>query len=197
MKILIVYGNHKPVNHTTIIVETYKRTAEKEGHEVKVIDVYSKEFALTYATGARLPEGSPDIPVVKASQDLIAWSEEIVFIHPVWWSNLPAGLKNWLDMIISPGYAYKYVNGRPEGLLTQRVKVFCTAGSHAPYYLIPVVRLFTPLHLLWKYALIEFCGMDLIEFTVCDKMNVNNSAPPEGHFEKFLRRVEFSAKFVH
>ena len=77
------------------------------------------------------------------------------------------------------------------------MKVFCTAGSNASYYILPIIRLFTPIHLLWKYAVIEFFGMDLIEFTVCDKMNVNDSKPPEGHFEKHLRRIEFSAKFIH
>jgi NAD(P)H dehydrogenase (quinone) len=186
MNILIVTGNPKEENHSRTLAETYKAVATNGGHEVKIIDVYASEYRMNYSRGAKLPEGDKNIPLIKASQDLISWAEEIVFIHPVWWSSLPGGLKNWIDSVFVPGFAYKYVNGRPEKLLTsKKAKVFATAGSYAPYYLFPIIRLFTPLHLLWKFAMLGFFGIDLIDFKVCDKMNVNNSCPPEGHFETF------------
>lgn len=197
MKILIVSGNPRPNNHTKILAESYEREALKNGHEVKKIDVYSQEFVLPYTIAARLPDDDPSLPRIKASQELITWADEVVFFHPIWWSHMPAGLKNWIDSVITPNFAYKYVNGRPQALLSKKAKIFATAGSYAPYYLLPLVRLFTPLYIIWKYAILKFCGFDLIDFKVCDKMNVNNSQPPEGHFESFTRRVEYSAKFIH
>lgn len=198
MKILIVTGNPKEINHSKLLADTYKTAAQNEGHEVRVIDVYAPEYKMTYAKGGRPSEGDSNIPLIKTSQDLIIWADEIVFIHPVWWSHMPAGLKNWIDSVFVPGFAYNYVNGKLEKLLNgKKAKVFCTAGSYAPYYIIPVVRLFTPLHLLWKFAMLGFFGIDLIDFKVCDKMNTNNSCPPEGCFETFQRRIEFSAKHIH
>lgn len=198
MNILIITGNPKETSHTKALAETYKVVALKEGHDVKIVDVYAPDYMMAYSKGMKLPEGGPNISLIKASQELVTWADELVFIHPVWWSNLPAGLKNWIDSVFVPGFAYKYVNGKPEQLLTEKkAKVFCTAGSYAPYYIWPIVRLFTPLHLLWKYAMLGFFGVDLIDFKVCDKMNTNNSCPPEGCVETFQRRIEFSAKHIH
>ena len=197
MNILIVTANPKPNSHTEMIANSYQKVVLENGHTVKTIDVYASENLLSFTKGIRLAEGDPNIPIIKSAQESILWAEEIVFIHPIWWSNMPAGLKNWVDSVFTPGFAYKYENGRPVPLLTQKAKVFCTAGSYASYYTLPIIRLFTPLHLLWKYALLRFFGIDLIEFKVCDKMNVNNSCPPEGCFENFLRRIAFSAKFIH
>ncbi len=198
MNILIITGNPKETSHTKTIAEVYKEASLKEGHEVRILSVYAHEYMMAYSKGARLPEDDPNIPLIKASQELITWADELVFIHPVWWSSLPAGLKNWIDSVFVPGFAYKYVEGKSEKLLGgKKAKVFCTAGSYAPYYLIPIVRLCTPLHLVWKFAMLGFYGIDLIDFKVCDKMNVNNSCPSEGCFETFLRRIEFSAKYIH
>lgn len=196
MNILIITANPKPNNHTEMIANTYQKVVSENGHTVKNINVYASENLLSFSKGMKLTEGDPDISIIKTAQETILWAEEIIFIHPIWWSNIPAGLKNWLDSVFTPGFAYKYENGRPVSLLTQKAKVFCTAGSHASYYSLPIIRLFTPLHLLWKYALLGFFGIDLIEFKVCDKMNTNNSCPPEGCFEAFLRRIEYSAKFI-
>ncbi len=198
MNILIVTGNPKETNHTTLIAKTYKRISEKNGHIVKSIDVYGSEYSLKYSRVTKLRDDNPDKKIIQASQELITWAEEIVFIHPVWWSNLPAGLKNWIDCVFVPGFAYKYVNGRPEIMLgSKKAKLFCTAGSYAPYYNFPIVKLFTPLHLVWRYAMLDFFGIELIDFKVCDKMNVNNSCPPKGCFETYLRRIEYSAEFIH
>ena len=198
MNILIITGNPKETNHTRSIGETYKNEVEKLGHIVRTIDVYSDEYKMAYSHGARLPEGDPNIEIIKKSQDAITWAEEIIFIHPIWWSHMPAGLKNWVDSVFTPGFAYKYEEGiEVKLLLGKKAKVFCTAGSYATYYQIPIVRFFTPLHIIWKYATLGFFGIDLIDFKVCDNMNTNNSCPPVGCFETFTRRVEFSAKFIH
>jgi NAD(P)H dehydrogenase (quinone) len=198
MNILIVTGNPKEKNHTALIAETYKNISEKNGHEVKCLDVYDPLYCPAYSRASKLSDDDPNKKIVSASQELITWAEEIVFIHPVWWSNMPAGLKNWIDSVFVPGFAYKYVNGRPEILLgNKKAKLFCTAGSYAPYYNFPIIKFFTPLHLLWRYAMLGFFGIELIDFKVCDKMNVNNSCPPEGCFETYLRRIEYSAQHIH
>lgn len=32
----------------------------------------------------------------------------MVIIHPVWWSNLPALLKGFIDRVFLPGFAFQY-----------------------------------------------------------------------------------------
>lgn len=195
MNILIVTGNPKKENHTDDIANTYKETAEKSGHEVKTINVYSEEFSLPYSNPEKGSLSIESEGKIKKMQDMITWANEIVIIHPIWWASMPAGLKNWADAIFTPHFAYQYTpDGKVEKLLKGKTaKVFATAGSYAIYYNLPVISYFTPLHIVWKHALLGFCGINLVEMLVQDKMNINNSCPPVGCFENFLEKIKVSA----
>ena len=193
MNILIITANPKPTNHTQIIANTYKEEVEADHHTVRVVDLYAEENKLPYYRLSRDPD-----PVVDKMREHITWAEEIIFVHPVWWGNVPAILKNWIDTLVTPGFAYKYVEGKPFPLLKGRTaKVFATAGSVAPYYWLPLVHEFTPLYLQWKYMVLGFCGIEMIDFKVVDKMNTNNSCPPVGCFEDYLEKVKKSARNLH
>lgn len=193
MNILIITANPKPTNHTQIIANTYKEIVESDKHTVRVVDLYAEENKLPSYKLSR--EVDPIVEKMKAD---VLWAEEIVFVHPVWWGNVPSALKNWQDTLIAPGFAFKYVEGKPRGLLKGRTaKVFATAGSVAPYYWLPLVHEFTPLYIQWKYMTLGFSGIEMIDFRVVDKMNVNNSQPPEGRFEAFIEKVKKSARTLH
>jgi hypothetical protein len=43
--------------------------------------------------------------------DEIASAEGIVIVHPNWWGQLPAILKGWIDRVIRPGVAYRFLDG--------------------------------------------------------------------------------------
>ena len=196
MNILIVTGHPKKDSHTPIIASTYKKEAESLGHVVKTLDVYAQEYVLPYMDFVKDSLDMTDQKKIKAMQDMVLWAHEIVIVHPVWWGAMPAGLKNWMDAIFVPRFAYKYnEKGKAESILDGKIaKVFVTAGSFAPYYRIPLIKTFTPLHIIWKYALLGFCGIELIEMHVRDRMNTNNSCPAEGCFEAFLEDIKKSAK---
>lgn len=195
MNILIVKGHPRANGHTHAIAETYIKSVNQLGHHTKTIDVYAKEYVLPYMDFVKDSLDAKDAKKIKTMQEMVLWADEIVFIHPVWWATMPAGMKNWMDAIFVPRFAYKYnEKGKAEPLLTGKIaKVFATAGSHAPYYHIPIVKEFTPLHITWRYALLGFCGIELIEMKVQDKMNTNSSCPPDGCFEAFLETVKKSA----
>jgi NAD(P)H dehydrogenase (quinone) len=193
MNVLIVTAHPKDGGHTHVIAETYKREVEKLGHTVKVVDLYARENQLPFYALSR----DPNQVVANMQQDVL-WAKEIVMIHPIWWSQMPAIMKNWMDTVFTPGFAYKYYEGKPKKLLTGKTaKIFATAGSYAPYYHIPIVYEFTPLHIIWKYAFFGFFGVDLIDFKICDQMNVNDSCPPIGCFENYLEKIKKSAQNIH
>ncbi len=199
MNILIVTGHPKKENHTVIIAETYRDEAERLGHETKTLNVYDSEFALPYMTFEKDSLTTSDKNKIKKMQEMITWANEIVIVHPIWWASMPAGLKNWADAMFSPHFAYQYnEKGKAVPLLINKTaKVFCTAGSYAAYYRMPIVANFTPIHLVWKYAILGFAGIDMVEMHIRDKMNVNNSCPPVGCFETFLEKVKKSAGRRH
>ena len=133
---------------------------------------------------------------IKKMQEMMLWAGEIVIIHPIWWASMPAGLKNWADAMFAPHFAYQYnAKGHAVPMLSGKIaKVFATAGSYATYYRIPIISYFTPIHIIWKFAILGFAGIELVEMKIRDRMNVNNSCPPEGCFEGFLKDVKKSAK---
>ena len=196
MNILIVTGHPKKESHTKIIADTYKEEVEKNGHSVQVLNVYADEFKLPYITFEKDSLSEDDKNKIKKMQEMITWAGEIVIVHPIWWASMPAGLKNWADAIFSPYFAYKYnEKGHAIPLLTGKIaKVFATAGSYASYYRLPIISYFTPIHIVWKFAILGFSGIELIEMKIRDKMNVNNSCPPIGCFEGYLEEIKKSAK---
>lgn len=196
MNILIVTGNPKQENHTNSIATTYEEVSKNLGNTVQRMNVYSPEYLLPFSYAGKVNETDPEFGTIKKIQDMIMWAEEIVIIHPVWWASMPAGLKNWMDTIFTPRFAYSYnQQGKACSMLDgKKAKVFATAGSYAPYYNFPIVGFFTPLHIMWKYALLGFCGITLTEFKVVDQMNVYDGKPKPGQFEAFLNVITKSAE---
>lgn len=195
MNILIVTGNPKKENHTILIANAYKEEVEKQGHKVEMLDLYAQENLIPYMLCDKEQDGRSS-DKVEHMHELITWAEEIVVVHPIWWGLMPAAVKNWMDEVFGPHFAYQYdQSGKEIKMLTgKKAKVFTTAGSVALYYRFAFMRFFTPIHLIWKYALFGFCGIELIDFKVQDTMNINKGCPPEGCFESYLEEIRKSAK---
>ncbi len=195
MKILIVTGHPRKENHTERIATTYRNEVERLGHTANVINVYDTKYELPYMNFEKDSLSEDDQKKIKKMQEMITWADELVFVHPIWWASMPAGMKNWVDAMFAPHFAYKYnEKGKAEPLLIGKIaKVFCTAGSYAFYYRIPCIRFFTPINLIWRYAILGFAGIELVDIKICDRMNVNNGLPPKGRFESFLKTIKKSA----
>ena len=75
---------------------------------------------------------------------MITWSTHIYFISPVWWFRLTPKMETFFDEVLTPGFAYKFVNftklyAYPKPFLhDKRVRTYITHG--AP--MLPVVTLY-------------------------------------------------------
>ena len=86
----------------------------------------------------------------------------IIIVHPNWWGMPPAILKGWIDRVLRPEVAYRFVEGDqgdgvPVGLLKAKAAmVFNTANT-------PDERerkIFgDPLEALWKKGVFDLCGV--------------------------------------
>jgi putative NADPH-quinone reductase len=92
----------------------------------------------------------------------ITAADGIIIVHPNWWGMPPAILKGWLDRVLRPGIAYRFVandkgEGVPLGLLKARAAiVFNTANTpdereHEVFG--------DPLDALWKKCVFDLCGV--------------------------------------
>jgi putative NADPH-quinone reductase len=55
------------------------------------------------------PEQQPLEPDLLRAQLDIQWAEHLVFVYPTWWGTFPALLKGFLDLVLTPGFAFRHV----------------------------------------------------------------------------------------
>lgn len=97
---------------------------------------------------------------------------------------MPAILKNFLDHVLEARFAFRYIKGRPVGLLQGRtVRVIATAGVSEWAYILPL----SPLYVIWRFSIIQHCGMHFGGLLVQGGMNSRSMT--QARFEKFLGKV--------
>ncbi len=90
-----------------------------------IVDAVLQEFP--DITVRNLGELYPDFNIdVFAEQDNLVNSDIIIFQFPVNWYNVPALLKQWLDKVLTHGFAYGTGGDKLEG---KTLLVSCTAGG--------------------------------------------------------------------
>jgi NAD(P)H dehydrogenase (quinone) len=127
-----------------------------------VIDLYRCEKQQSFLAF----EDAHNIPMTEEKayfQAKIKKADELVFVFPYWWGSAPAIMQNFIAWNFSKGFAFHYVNGRPQGLLQGKtVKIFSTSGAPTFVYMITGARRW--LKNTWKSQIVEFCGMKLTSF---------------------------------
>ncbi|WP_411349835.1 NAD(P)H-dependent oxidoreductase [Paenibacillus sp. WLX2291] len=136
MKHLIVYAhsNVESLNHS--ILETTVRALEEQGHEVVVRDLYALGFnpVFTPEDSAAMRAGQTPVDI-QTEQEYIRNADVITFIHPVWWTGLPAILKGYVDRVFAYGFAYASdENGIVQLLKGKQGLIISTHGTPKEVY---------------------------------------------------------------
>ncbi|MDR1655567.1 MAG: NAD(P)H-dependent oxidoreductase [Treponema sp.] len=125
MHVFIVYAHPGEDSFSSEIRDSFIRGLESAGHSFTVSDLYRMNFN-ALMSGAEYRRESfyrGDLPVpedVAAEQKKINNSDAIVFICPVFWSDVPAILKGWFDRVWTYGFAYgELLSARKDGQRTQ------------------------------------------------------------------------------
>ncbi len=109
------------------------------------------------------------------AQELITWSDHIVFVYPNWWGAMPALMKGFFDRAFLSGFAYKYRKDSKywDKLLAGRTAHLIVTMDTPSWYYRWIYR--RPGHNQMKHTILGFCGirvMKITEFTI-----VRNSLP--------------------
>lgn len=161
MKILIILAHPNPGSFNHAIAATAADSLRRNGHEVVLHDLCQEQFS-PLLTAAELQKDARLEPVVARHCREIASADGIIIVHPNWWGMPPAILKGWIDRVLRPEVAYRFVGGDkgegvPVGLLKARAAiVFNTANT-------PDGRekecFGDPLETLWKKCVFDLCGV--------------------------------------
>lgn len=131
MKILVISGHPYAKSFNAAIFKDFVKNLDTKKHEVETLELGKMKFdpVLRFGYSEFM---QPDAEIEK-SQELVKWADKIVFIYPIWWSDMPSLLKGWFDRVMTPGFAY---NVKKQGnfvwnFLTGRIFVAHLTGKTA------------------------------------------------------------------
>lgn len=106
MKILLIKAHPREDSFCHALADEYCQGALAAGHEVESVMLSALDLAPYLKHGQKQK--------VELSEELLAVQRQIsacgllVFAYPNWWATPPALLKLFLEIIMLPGFAYKY-----------------------------------------------------------------------------------------
>lgn len=185
-KVLLIIAHPKEKSLNNFLAKRYQELCIEAGHEIKVIDLYKDKFNPLYHSHL------DNDPLVKVYQDQILWAEHLVFVHPVWWYDMPAMLKGFFDKVFASKFAFKYVDSKPVGLLQGRTVQFIrTFGGPKIYtYFIGAANVSAV-----KHAIVGFCGMkwlgnyDLFNTNTKEMSEKKAIEFVESNFKKAIKKI--------
>ena len=136
MKYLIIYVHPNQASFNHAILKIVHAKLANKGHEIHVRDLYAQKFdPLLKADDfeqfmqGKVPED------IKKEQDEIAWADTLVLIFPIWWFQMPAILKGYIDRVFSKGFAYDITETGLTGLLQSKkcIIINTTGGPEDSY----------------------------------------------------------------
>ena len=136
MKAFIVYCHPDEDSLTREVRDSFIAGLESAGHEYILSDLYAMNFAADMSGEEYKREAwyRGDLPVpddIRAEQEKINVSDAIVFIYPVFWTDVPAKLSGWFDRVWTFGFAYGENRGMKQ---LEKGLVLCVAGNTMEYF---------------------------------------------------------------
>jgi putative NADPH-quinone reductase len=165
MNIFIILAHPNPGSFNHAIANTAADTLRRNGHKVILHDLCQEQFPPLLSAAELQKDAKLDSAVARHCKE-IAKADGIIIVHPNWWGMPPAILKGWIDRVLRPEVAYRFVEGDqgegvPVGLLKARAAiVFNTANT-------PEERerkvFGDPLETLWKNCVFDLCGVKNVQ----------------------------------
>ena len=136
MKNLVIYAHPTVPCFNEKVVEKVLETAKAKGDEVILRNLYEMNFnpVLSAEDMADLQKGI--VPEdIKKEQDYIREADIMTVIFPIWWADMPAIMKGYIDRVFSYGFAYAYDENGPVPLLKGKkvIIITSTGGAEAMY----------------------------------------------------------------
>ncbi|MDE5054422.1 NAD(P)H-dependent oxidoreductase [Niallia taxi] len=135
----IIYAHPWEGSFNHAILSSVMKDLEEKKEEFQVIDLYKDGFNPVF-TAEELKffnRGETPYELVKEYQKQLNQATELIFIFPVWWWDLPAILKGFIDKVMLYGFAMleDKNTGALTGLLTniKKTTVITTSTSDKDY----------------------------------------------------------------
>jgi putative NADPH-quinone reductase len=164
VKVSIILGHPSSGSFNHAIAAIAAETLRARGATVTVHDLYAENFDPIYSA-AELARDAVLPPVIEQHCREIELADGIVIVHPNYWSRPPAMLCGWVDRVLRPGRAYRFVpDGQGgachEGLLKAKAALIFTT-TNTPDEVDRAVY-GDPLEMHWSKVVFGLCGVPAV-----------------------------------
>jgi len=161
VNIFLILAHPNPHSFNHAIADVANRALLTAGHTVLFHDLYQEGFD-PVLTSDEIPRDGPLSHEVFIHCDEIARADGIIVVHPNWWGMPPAIMKGWIDRVIRPGVAYRFLEGDngegvPVGLLQARAAIVFNTANTPEHRENEVFG--DPLEQIWKDCVFGLCGV--------------------------------------
>ena len=109
MKNLIILAHPNENSFNSAVANEIAKALLSRGEEVVIRNLYELGFDPVYTLEEMNEQREGTLrDDVKTEQDLVASSDNLIFVYPIWWTSMPAILKGYFDRVFSYGFAYAF-----------------------------------------------------------------------------------------
>jgi NAD(P)H dehydrogenase (quinone) len=183
MKHLVIYAHPNSQSFCHAILESATEELKIKNNKVVVRDLYQINFDPVLKSqdfiNLAAEKTSPD---VKTEQDYIKWADVITVIYPIWWNNMPAILKGYIDRVFSSGFAYNFCkDGSVEKLLSdKKIMIFTTQGASEADY----KDMIENMKKILDFEVFPFCGIEILGHKFFPSVPNVDDATRKGYLEE-------------
>eukprot|EP00831_Metopus_contortus_P014486 TRINITY_DN15994_c0_g1_i6.p1 TRINITY_DN15994_c0_g1~~TRINITY_DN15994_c0_g1_i6.p1 ORF type:complete len:240 (+),score=48.66 TRINITY_DN15994_c0_g1_i6:178-897(+) len=218
-KILVIFAHPEEKSFCSAIKNTAVNALTKAGHEVKITDLYKSgltspldksnfktlthpEYFKPETEQAECNKNNFEgyIPEIKEEHEKVKWCDMMLFVFPLWWWSVPGIMKNWIDKVLTPGFAYS-TKGDYSLKPRKAMIMYTTGGPKAFHEEIGMDKV------IWKLlhdGVFKFCGLTSLEPFIAyhvawigEDARKEYLAEVETIMSKIEERAEFKSQFSH
>ena len=161
MNVLVILAHPTPGSFNHALAATVAAALRDAGHKVVCHDLCAEGFEPTLTT-AEIPENGIVPEHVEIHCRELAAADGLVIVHPNWWGMPPAVLVGWVDRVVRPGVAYRFVGddggeGVPVGLLRARAALVLNTSNTPDER--ERAAFGDPLASIWARCVFDLCGV--------------------------------------
>lgn len=149
MKVFVVYAHPEPKSFNGALKDAAVATLSGDGHEVVVTDLYAEGFNPVAGRHDFLEEHDPELfhyqreqthaadgggfaPELGRDQERLYWCDLLILVFPLWWQNVPAILKGWIDRVLAYRVTYEVGMSFDKGFFKGRRGLVCVTTGGTP-----------------------------------------------------------------
>ncbi len=187
MKTTIVFAHPWHGSFNKAILDTVIKKLEAKSKDYQVIDLNKDNFnpVLEEKDLALYSQGTTTDELVLSYQDVLKETSDLVFIFPIWWYDIPAILKGFIDKVMLKNFSYVETKYGLKGLLTHINKTTVITTSEYPTWYLKLLS-GNPIKGTFIKKTLKSVGLKNIKW-------FNSEYTTSGKKEKrinFLRKVE-------